>query len=94
MKSVQPEVEDVPELLMFEVKAATPAADLDFNFGPTSGDPALISAQAALRALTRLLSELMNLGIISREDVADALRKMLAAGEDEILVLEDEVASR
>ena len=92
--SSRPEVQDVPELLMFEVKAATPAADLDFSFGPTSADPALISAQAALRALTSLLSELMKLGIISREDVAAAVKKMLAAAEDEVLVLDDEVDFR
>jgi hypothetical protein len=86
----RPEVQDVPELLMFELKAATPAADLDFNFGPTHGDPALISAQAALRALTELLSVLMGQGIISREQVADAIRKLLATGEEEVLLLEDE----
>jgi type IV pilus assembly protein PilB len=89
--SNRPEVQDVPELLMFELKAATPAADLDFNFGPTAGDPALISAQAALRALTQLLSVLMEQGIISREQVADAIRKLLAAGHgEEVLLLEDE----
>lgn len=88
--SSRPEVQDVPELLMFELKAATPAADLDFNFGPTAGDPALISAQAALRALTQLLSVLMNQGIISREEVAGAIRKLLSSGEEEVLLLEDE----
>ena len=88
--SNRPEVQDVPELLMFELKAATPAADLDFNFGPTAGDPALISAQAALHALTQLLSVLMNQGIISRDQVADAIRKLLSAGEDEVLLLDDE----
>ncbi len=75
---------------MFELKAATPAADLDFNFGPTAGDPALISAQAALRALTQLLSVLMNQGIISREEVAGAIRKLLSSTEEEVLLLEDE----
>ena len=86
----RPEVQEVPELLMFELKATTPAADLDFSFGPTSGDPALVSAQAALHALTKLLSVLMDQGIISREEVASAIRKLLNAGEDEILLLENE----
>ena len=86
----RPEVQEVPELLMFELKATTPAADLDFSFGPTSGDPALVSAQAALRALTQLLSALMGQGIISREEVAAAIRKLLNSGDDEILLLEDE----
>jgi type IV pilus assembly protein PilB len=86
----RPEVQEVPELLMFELKATTPTADLDFSFGPTSGDPALVSAQAALRALTQLLSALMGQGIISREEVAAAIRKLLNSGDDEILLLEDE----
>jgi type IV pilus assembly protein PilB len=92
--SSRPEVRDVPEMLMFELKAATPAADLDFNFGPSSGDPALISAQAALRALAQLLSVLMNQGIISRDEVAAALRKLLSASEDEMLLLDEEVTAR
>jgi type IV pilus assembly protein PilB len=86
----RPEVQNVPEMLMFELKATTPAADLDFNFGPTSGDPALVSAQAALRALTQLLSVLMNQGIISRDDVAAAIRQLLEAEEEEVLLLENE----
>ncbi|HEY5656428.1 MAG TPA: hypothetical protein VIY27_01430, partial [Myxococcota bacterium] len=91
----RPEVQEVPELLMFELKASTPAADLDFNFGPTAGDPALISAQAALRALTQLLLVLMNQGIISRDEVAGAIRKLLAAEDGgEILLLEEEEPGR
>ena len=91
--ATRPEVQQVPELLMFELKVATPAADLDFSFGPSTGDPALISAQAALRALTTLLSELMNQSIISREEVAEAIRKLLAPGEgEEEILLMDEVA--
>jgi type IV pilus assembly protein PilB len=87
----RPEVQQVPDLLMFELKAATPAANLDFSFGPNAGDPALISAQAALRALTTLLTELMNQGIIGRDEVAEAVRKLLAPGEeeDEVLLLDE-----
>jgi len=38
----------------------------------------------------------MSLGIISRKDVAEAVRRMLAKGDEgeDVLVLDDEVASR
>jgi type IV pilus assembly protein PilB len=78
-QSSRPEVQRVPELLMFELKAqaATPSAELDFEFGTGPGDAELMSSQAALSALTQLLSVLIEKGIISREEVASRLRPFL-----------------
>jgi type IV pilus assembly protein PilB len=77
--STRPEVQNVPELLMFELKAqaATPSAELDFEFGTGPGDAELMSSQAALSALTQLLTVLIEKGIISREEVAARLRPFL-----------------
>ena len=77
--SIRPEVQNVPELLMFELKAqaATPSAELDFEFGTGPGDAELMSSQAALSALTQLLTVLIEKGIISREEVAARLRPFL-----------------
>jgi len=79
--SSRPEVQNVPELLMFELKAqaATPATELDFEFGTGPGDAALMSSQAALSALTQLLTVLIEKEIISREEVAARLRPFLSS---------------
>ena len=92
--STRPEVQEVPEMLTFEAKAATPGNDPDFDLGATSGEAARVSALNKLRELTQLLSESMRLGVISREEVAGAVEEMLSSGEDEVLVLEDEPLSR
>ena len=75
----RPEVQEVPELLMFELKAqaATPEAELDFEFGTGPSDASLMSSQAVLSALTQLLTVLMQKGIISREEVAERFRDFL-----------------
>ncbi len=75
----QPEVQEVPELLMFELKAqaATPETELDFEFGTGPSDASLMSSQAVLSALTQLLTVLMQKGIISREEVAERFRNFL-----------------
>jgi hypothetical protein len=75
----RPEVQQVPELLMFELKAqaATPDSALDFEFGTGPSDAALMSSQAVLSALTQLLTVLMQKGIISREEVAERFRNFL-----------------
>jgi type IV pilus assembly protein PilB len=75
----RPEVREVPELLMFELKAqaATPETELDFEFGTGPSDAPLMSSQAVLSALTQLLTVLMQKGIISREEVAERFRDFL-----------------
>jgi hypothetical protein len=75
----RPEVQEVPELLMFELKAqaATPQTDLDFEFGTGPSDASLMSSQAVLSALTQLLTVLMQKGIITREEVAERFRNFL-----------------
>jgi len=75
----RPEVQEVPELLMFELKAqaATPETELDFEFGTGPSDASLMSSQAVLSALTQLLKVLLEKGIISREEVAERLRDFL-----------------
>ena len=75
----RPEVQEVPELLMFELKAqaATPETELDFEFGTGPSDAPLMSSQAVLSALTQLLTVLMQKGIISREEVAERFRDFL-----------------
>jgi hypothetical protein len=75
----RPEVQEVPELLMFELKAqaATPETDLDFEFGTQPSDASLMSSQAVLSALTQLLEVLMEKGILSREEVAERFRDFL-----------------
>jgi len=75
----RPEVQEVPELLMFELKAqaATPETELDFEFGTGPSDASLMSSQAVLSALTQLLTVLMQKGIISREEVAERFRDFL-----------------
>jgi hypothetical protein len=75
----RPEVQEVPELLMFELKAqaATPEAELDFEFGTGPSDASLMSSQAVLNALTQLLTVLMQKGIISREEVAERFSDFL-----------------
>ena len=75
----RPEVQEVPELLMFELKAqaATPETELDFEFGTGPSDASLMSSQAVLSALTQLLSVLLEKGIISREEVAERFRDFL-----------------
>jgi type IV pilus assembly protein PilB len=77
--SNRPEVQNVPELLMFELKAqaATPVEELAFEFGTGPGDAALMSSQAVLTALTQLLSVLIEKGIISKEEVAARLRPFI-----------------
>jgi len=79
----RPEVQDVPELLMFELKAqaSTPDTELDFEFGTGPSDAALMSSQAVLSALTQLLTVLMQKGIISREEVAERFRDFLPTNE-------------
>jgi hypothetical protein len=71
----RPEVQEVPELLMFELKAqaATPETELDFEFGTGPSDAPLMSSQAVLSALTQLLTVLMQKRIITREEVAERL---------------------
>ena len=80
--ATRPEVQEVPELLMFELKAqaATPETELDFEFGTGPSDASLMSSQAVLSALTQLLTVLMQKGIISREEVAEQLRDFLPTG--------------
>jgi type IV pilus assembly protein PilB len=75
----RPEVQEVPELLMFELKAqaATPETELDFEFGTGPSDAPLMSSQAVLSALTQLLTVLMQKGIITREEIAERLRDFL-----------------
>ncbi|MCH7645313.1 MAG: hypothetical protein IH974_10820 [Myxococcales bacterium] len=75
----QPEVQEVPELLMFELKAqaATPETKLDFEFGTGPSDASLMSSQAVLSALTQLLTVLMDKDIISREEVVQWFRNFL-----------------
>ena len=75
----RPEVQEVPELLMFELKAqaATPEAELDFEFGTGPSDASLMSSQAVLSALTQLLTVLMQKGIITREEVSERFRDFL-----------------
>ena len=75
----RPEVQEVPELLMFELKAqaATPETELDFEFGTGPSDASLMSSQAVLSALTQLLKVLLEKGIISREEVAERFRDFL-----------------
>jgi type IV pilus assembly protein PilB len=75
----RPEVQEVPELLMFELKAqaATPESELDFEFGTGPSDASLMSSQAVLSALTQLLTVLMQKGIITREEVAERFRNFL-----------------
>ncbi len=77
--SSRPEVQNVPELLMFELKAqaATPSTELDFEFGTGPGDAELMSSQAVLSALTQLLTVLIEKGIISKEEVAARLRPFI-----------------
>jgi hypothetical protein len=77
----RPEVQQVPELLMFELKAqaATPETDLDFEFGTGPSDASLMSSQAVLNALTQLLTALLQKGIITREEIAERFRKFLPA---------------
>jgi hypothetical protein len=77
--SSRPAVQEVPELLMFELKAqaATPEAELDFEFGTGPSDASLMSSQAVLSALTQLLTVLMEKGIISREEVAERFSDFL-----------------
>ncbi len=77
----RPEVQEVPELLMFELKAqaVTPESELDFEFGTGPSDAALMSSQAVLSALTQLLTVLMEKGIITREEVAARFRDFLPA---------------
>jgi len=69
----RPEVQEVPELLMFELKAqaATPESEIDFEFGTGPSDAALMSSQAVLSAFTQLLTVLVQKGIITREEVAE-----------------------
>ena len=57
--------------------AATPSEELDFEFGTGPGDAELMSSQAALSALTQLLTVLIEKGIISKEEVATRLRPFL-----------------
>ncbi len=75
----RPEVQQVPELLMFELKAqaATPQSELDFEFGTGPSDASLMSSQAVLSALTQLLTVLMQKGIITREEVAARFKNFL-----------------
>lgn len=75
----RPEVQQVPELLMFELKAhaATPDAQLDFEFGTNPSDASLMSSQAVLSALTQLLTVLMQKGIVTPEEVAERFRPFL-----------------
>ena len=75
----RPEVQEVPELLMFELKAqaATPETEMDFEFGTGPSDASLMSSQAVLSALTQLLKVLLDKGIISREEVAERFRDFL-----------------
>ncbi len=75
----RPEVREVPELLMFELRAqaATPDTELDYEFGTGPSDASLMSSQAVLNALTQLLTVLMQKGIISREEVAERFRNFL-----------------
>ncbi len=75
----RPEVQEVPELLMFELKAqaATPETELNFEFGTGPSDAPLMSSQAVLSALTQLLTVLVQKGIISREEVAERFRAFL-----------------
>lgn len=77
----RPEVQQVPELLMFELKAqaTTPQSELDFEFGTAPGDASLMSSQAVLSALTQLLTVLMQKGIITREEVAERFKNFLPA---------------
>ncbi len=77
----RPEVQEVPELLMFELKAqaATPDTKLNFEFGTGPSDASLMSSQAVLSALTQLLMVLVEKGIIGREEVADRFREFLPA---------------
>ena len=75
----RPELQEVPELLMFELKAqaTTPQSELDFEFGTGPGDASLMSSQAVLSALTQLLTVLMQKGIITREEVAERFKRFL-----------------
>jgi hypothetical protein len=75
----RPEVQEVPELLMFELKAqaATPETKLNFEFGTGPGDASLMSSRAVLSALTQLLTVLVEKGIIGREEVAERLSHFL-----------------
>ena len=75
----RPEVQEVPELLMFELKAqaATPDTELNFEFGTGPMDAPLMSSQAVLSALTQLLTVLLQKGIITREEVAERFRNFL-----------------
>ena len=75
----RPEVQEVPELLMFELKAqaATPETKLDFEFGTGASDAPLMSSQAVLSALTQHLTVLMDKDIISREEVVQWFRSFL-----------------
>ena len=79
----QPEVQEVPELLMFELKAqaATPQNVLEFEFGTEPGDHELMSSQAALSAVTQLLTVLLGKGIVTKEEVAKQLRPFLPDGD-------------
>jgi hypothetical protein len=81
----RPEVQEVPELLMFELKAqaATPETELDFEFGTGPSDASLMSSQAVLSALTQLLKALLDKGIISREEVAERFRDFLPADTEQ-----------
>ena len=75
----RPEVQEVPELLMFELKAqaATPETELNFEFGTGPMDAPLMSSQAVLSAFTQLLTVLVQKDIISREEVAERFRDFL-----------------
>jgi len=77
--ATRPEVQEVPELLMFELKAqaATPETELNFEFGTGPMDAPLMSSQAVLSALTQLLTVLLQKGIITREEVAERFRNFL-----------------
>jgi hypothetical protein len=79
----RPEVQEVPELLMFELKAqaATPQNVLDFEFGTEPGDAELMSSQAALSAVTQLLTVLLSKGIVTKEEVATQLRPFLPGAD-------------
>jgi type IV pilus assembly protein PilB len=65
----QPEVQEVPELLMFETKAqaTTPESGLEFATGPSEASS--MSSENVISGLMQLVKVLMDKGILSREEV-------------------------
>ena len=81
----QPDIEDVPELLVFEMKsgAATPELELANEVGKEAAGPAPTPAPTLLGTITQLLELLMEQGVIDREELLaqlDVLLKRRSAG--------------